>query len=152
MPGIPLPSTPVVLAPTPPGVPEVPSHWRFPAELASVRRARRAVAGAIPEPHEPQLFDVLRLVTSELVTNAIRHGARADEDELIELVLWIADGHCWLAVSDPGAGRPVLVEPNPQECGGRGLLLVDAVCDIWAVVPRRTCGKSVVAGVRLRSA
>ncbi|WP_406195113.1 ATP-binding protein [Kitasatospora sp. NBC_01560] len=69
-----------------------------------------------------------------------------------ELVLWIADGHCWLAVSDPGAGRPVLVDPRPQECGGRGLLLVDALCDIWAVVPRRTCGKSVVAGVRLHAA
>ncbi|MFI9332971.1 ATP-binding protein [Kitasatospora sp. NPDC052868] len=87
-----------------------------------------------------------------MVTNAIRHGARAGEDELIELVLWIADGHCWLAVSDPGAGRPVLVEPHPQECEGRGLLLVDALCDIWAVVPRRTCGKSVVAGVGLRVA
>ncbi len=145
MPGIPLPS-PV------PAIPAVPSHWRFPADLASVPRARRAVAEALPRACRQQLSYELRLLTSELVTNAIRHGARSSQDEMIELVFWTADEHHWLAVSDPGAGQPVVTRPGPDICNGRGLLLVDALCDAWGVVPRSVRGKAVVTGIRLRAA
>ncbi|MDH6109773.1 anti-sigma regulatory factor (Ser/Thr protein kinase) [Kitasatospora sp. MAP12-15] len=143
MPGIPL-------AALPNAVPTVPAYWRFPAELASVPRARRAVADALPRPCRAQLSYELRLLTSELVTNAIRYGAQADDgDEMIELVFWTADNHHWLAVSDPGSGRPVLRTAAPDACGGRGLLLVEALSDAWGVVARPTRGKSVVAGIRL---
>ncbi|MDH6132366.1 anti-sigma regulatory factor (Ser/Thr protein kinase) [Kitasatospora sp. MAA4] len=141
MPGIPLPSIPTI--------PAVPSYWRFPAELASVPRARRVVGEALPRPADPQVSYELRLLTSELVTNAVRHGARSNDEEMIELVFWTADGHYWLAVSDPGSGRPAVGSPDSEACGGRGLLLVEALSDVWGVVPRPTCGKSVVAGKRL---
>jgi anti-sigma regulatory factor (Ser/Thr protein kinase) len=104
---------------------------------------------ALPAGSAAQLADDIVLLTSELVTNAVRHGTRHDEDQLVELTLWPADGHYWLAVSDPGDGRPGLGAGNPDACGGRGLLLVDAVSAAWAVVPRHPCGKSVVTGVRL---
>ncbi|MGF1426088.1 ATP-binding protein [Kitasatospora sp. LaBMicrA B282] len=165
MPEIPLPTlTPThrtrpttLTTPTP----AIPRLWRFPAELASVARARAALQAALrgaPTPlHSPQLSYELRLIASELVTNAIRHGCHPDPvraaEENIELLFWTADGHHWLAVSDPGSGRPALAATadtrDPLACGGRGLVLVEALSDIWAVVPRPTRGKTVVAGIRL---
>lgn len=55
-------------------IPVVPAHWRFPANPASVRRARHAVTETLPHSLRPLLGDDLSLLTSELVTNAIRHG------------------------------------------------------------------------------
>jgi anti-sigma regulatory factor (Ser/Thr protein kinase) len=154
MPGFrpqPLPTAPVAAgrAPVPPVIPPVPAHWQFPADPASAQRARQAVADALAHDLRPHLTDDLALLASELVTNAIRYGTRAGAEHVVELVLWPADGHYWLAVSDPGDGRPALAPPNDEACGGRGLVLVDALAAAWAVVPRRTCGKSVVAGVPL---
>ncbi len=131
-----------------PDIPPVPAHWRFPAQPASVMRARHAVAQALPRALRTCLTDDLGLLTSELVTNAIRHGSRR-EDELVELVLWPADGHYWLAVSDPGAGRhtPTLTRPDADAETGRGLFLVDQLAAAWAVRPRPVRGTSVVAGL-----
>lgn len=132
-----------------PEIPLVPVHWRFPAHPSSVRRARRAVAESLPEVPRP-LGDDLTLLTSELVTNAIRHGACPEEEDLIELVLWPADGHYWLAVSDPGQGKPTLAYPDADSESGRGLLLVNHLASAWTVRPRRTRGTSVIAGVPFR--
>ncbi|MEU6225951.1 ATP-binding protein [Streptomyces sp. NPDC047042] len=128
-------------------IPLVPSLWRFPAHPTSVRRARQAVAESLPDGLRPQLGDDLRLLTSELVTNAIRHGVCREDEDLIELVLWPADGHYWLAVSDPGTGKPVLAHPDANSENGRGLLLVDRLATAWAVRPRPMRGTSVVAGL-----
>jgi anti-sigma regulatory factor (Ser/Thr protein kinase) len=151
MPVIPFPSPSPMSAPTTtsPRVPTIPSHWTFPAHPASVPRARRAVADALPVDITAQLASDLSLLTSELVTNAIRYGACRNEDQLVELILWPADGHYWLAVSDPGDGWPVTRACDLYACDGRGLVLVERVSAAWAVVPRHPCGKSVVAGVRL---
>jgi anti-sigma regulatory factor (Ser/Thr protein kinase) len=129
-------------------IPDVPERWTFPAEPASVARARHAVAQALPLGCGPDLRDDLRLLASELVTNAVRHAPGPGDDQLVELLLWPADGCYWLAVSDAGSGVPVPKSPDPDDLGGRGLVLVDALATAWAVVPRRDCGKSVVAGVR----
>ncbi|MEV0274874.1 ATP-binding protein [Streptomyces sp. NPDC050610] len=130
-----------------PEIPLVPAHWRFPAHPASVRRARCAVAESLPDVLRPRLGDDLSLLTSELVTNAIRHGACRVDEELIELVLWPADGHYWLAVSDPGTGKPALANPGTDSESGRGLILVDSLAAAWAVRPRPACGTSVIAGL-----
>jgi anti-sigma regulatory factor (Ser/Thr protein kinase) len=104
-----------------------------------------------------ELSDAVSLMTSELVTNAVIHAPA--EERVIEVVLWRADGMLWLAVSD--CGEPLAVRrpcpahpmapafPDPDSEHGRGLYLVDALADVWTVVPRPTVGKSVVAGLRL---
>ena len=130
-----------------PEIPLVPVLWRFPAHPASVRRARHVVAEALPDAFRPQLGDDLRLLTSELVTNAIRHGACGEGGDLVELVLWPADGHYWLAVSNPGMGKPELVRADAHSESGRGLILVDRLAAAWTVRPRPTRGASVVAGL-----
>jgi ferredoxin len=57
------------------------------------------------------------------------------------------------AVSDGGRSElPSLMSPRLEATGGRGLLPVDALSSTWGVVPRRFCGKSVVAGIRLDGA
>ncbi|MFC8424339.1 ATP-binding protein [Streptomyces sp. NPDC057236] len=130
-----------------PEIPLVPVHWHFPAHPASVRRARHAVTASLPRDLRPHLGDDLNLLTSELVTNAIRHGACREDEDLIELVLWPADGHYWLAVSDPGTGKPAPAHPDTDSENGRGLLLVDHLATAWTVRPRPTRGTSVVAGL-----
>ncbi|TDC05157.1 ATP-binding protein [Streptomyces sp. 8K308] len=129
-----------------PDIPLVPALWQFPAHPASVGRARRAVAQALPRGLRPCLTDDLGLLTSELVTNAIRHGT-SQQDERVELVLWPADGHYWLAVSDPGTAAPA--HPGADGETGRGLLIVDRLAAAWAVRPRPLHGTSVVAGLPL---
>lgn len=133
-----------------PEIPLVPSLWRFPAHPASVARAREAVTTALPTGLPPEVAGDLRLLTSELVTNAVRYGACRLDDEVVELVLWPADGHYWVAVSDPGPGKPELGAPPGTECErGRGLVLVDSLAAAWGVVPRAVRGKAVVAGLPL---
>ncbi|GAB2600722.1 hypothetical protein GCM10027168_37320 [Streptomyces capparidis] len=75
-------------------------------------------------------------MTSELVTNAIRHGACREDEELIELVLWPADGHYWPAVSDLSTDKPALAHPETDSESGRGLILVDSLVTAWAVRTR----------------
>ncbi|WP_405629974.1 ATP-binding protein [Streptomyces sp. NBC_00016] len=133
-----------------PEIPLVPAHWRFPAQPASVRRARHAVAEVLPDALRPHLGDDLGLLTSELVTNAIRHGVYREDEDLIELVLWPADGHYWLAVSDPGAGKPALAHPDADSESGRGLILVEGIATAWTVRPRPMRGTSVIAGLSFR--
>uniref|UniRef100_A0AAU3HYH8 ATP-binding protein n=1 Tax=Streptomyces sp. NBC_01393 TaxID=2903851 RepID=A0AAU3HYH8_9ACTN len=130
-----------------PEIPLVPVHWRFPAHPTSVRRARHAVVESLPYVLRPCLGDDLCLLASELVTNAIRHGACGEDENLIELVLWPADGHYWLAVSDPGVGKPELARPDTDSESGRGLILVDSLAAAWTVRPRPTRGTSVIAGL-----
>jgi anti-sigma regulatory factor (Ser/Thr protein kinase) len=107
----------------------------------------------------PGLADDLTLLTSELVTNAVRYGPQPADEHMVEVTLWPADGVYWLAVSDAGIadllapgssvlGSSALRAPGLDACGGRGLLLVDALAAAWAVRPRPIVGKTVVAGVR----
>lgn len=132
-----------------PEIPLVPAHWRFPAHPTSVRRARHAVAQSLPRVLPSHLGDDLGLLTSELITNALRHGACQGDEDLIELVLWPADGHYWLAVSDPGnsTGKPEVGHPDTNAERGRGLLIVDRLASAWTVRPRPTRGTSVIAGL-----
>lgn len=152
---LPQPSGPVTpwLAPrtanTTPNVPPIPVQWTLPSHPSSVRRARNLVTDLLPEQHRDHLAPDLTVITSELVTNALRHGLGLG----IDVVFWPADGHYWLAVTDTAPELPTLgPAPGPGSTHGRGLHLVNDLAAAWAVVPRRFAGKSVVAGVRLPTA
>ena len=74
---------------------------------------------------------VLELLTSELVTNAVRHGA-SDVHESILLYARRLDGSIRVEVCDEGLG----FEAGPDqgdllEPGGHGLLLVDTLAERW---------------------
>jgi anti-sigma regulatory factor (Ser/Thr protein kinase) len=83
----------------------------------------------------------LELLISELVTNAVRHGA-SDPHESILLRAEAINGMIRVEVCDEGGSHfTEPVEPGDMlEPGGNGLLLVDTLADRWGVEPGQpTC-------------
>jgi anti-sigma regulatory factor (Ser/Thr protein kinase) len=103
--------------------------------LPSAARAAR-VARNLLEQHLPALPAMrrpdARLLVSELVTNAFRHGKPP-----ITLVVEVSDERVRVEVADAGGGRPQR-RPDPGPEGGWGLLLVERVSDRWGVADGST--------------
>jgi anti-sigma regulatory factor (Ser/Thr protein kinase) len=78
----------------------------------------------------PDLYEDLRLVTSELVTNAVRHGAEAAD---VVLRVDASTRPVVVEVEDQGSGFVPRYPPVPQESSGWGLCLVDRLADRWGV-------------------
>lgn len=73
-----------------------------------------------------------QLLVSEIVTNAVLHGAGE-----ITLQLRLDPPGIGVSVTDTGEQMPVVpTVPPPSDRGsGRGLLVVDSVADRWGVTP-----------------
>jgi len=92
---------------------------------------------ALAHPVDGVDVDDITLATVELVSNAMRHGARPVDLEL-------QDGPSTLRVSvgDRSEVSPRLPEPNAMATGGRGLMILGAL-GRWGVNRRPTGGKTV---------
>ena len=66
------------------------------------------------------------LLTSELVTNAVRHGSAPYAVDVVDLV----DGVV-VAVEDTGHELPLPRSPGPEAVSGRGLVIVESVAAAW---------------------
>ena len=102
----------------------------LPAEPGSVAMARARVCEAIAPQFTDGEVDTLRLLVSEVVTNAVRHGGSTRPVELH--ASWNSEVR--IEVSDHGEG----FTPEPRagaldEPGGFGLLLVGRLADRWGV-------------------
>ena len=75
-----------------------------------------------------ELVTDVELVVSELVTNAVTHGA----GEITLTVTLVRDG-VTLSVLDEGGGRPRLRHARAGSGHGRGLALVACLSDDWQV-------------------
>ncbi|MET9430655.1 MULTISPECIES: ATP-binding protein [unclassified Streptomyces] len=86
-----------------------------------------------------ETVDDILLTVSELITNAHVHA-----HSTAHLVLtW--DNRCLhVSVHDSGGGVPAPRSPDTTSPGGRGLALVDAVCDHWHSHARED-GKTITA-------
>jgi len=116
---------------------------RFRISKASVPKARDHVRLVLIGWKLGHLGEDAALITSELATNVVTHAARGIGD-YFELVLRSRDGILVLEVSDSYQWEmPELRKPDPEETSGRGLLLVDALCQAWGVRPRTGAGKTV---------
>ncbi|MEU0814717.1 ATP-binding protein [Streptomyces mirabilis] len=124
--------------------------FRLPRHPASVGLARRRVRDHLRDwghgTDDPALADVV-LIVSELATNAVRHGPlhEGQEGEFEVAVTALADGSCFVEVSDEGFAVP---RPRPVSVGeetGRGLHLVEGVAVAWGVWSRGRHGKTVWA-------
>ncbi|MER0446190.1 ATP-binding protein [Streptomyces sp. Edi4] len=88
------------------------------------------------------------LITSELVTNAIRYGT--EPGDILRLVLDANDIRTRVEVHDPVRRRPRVRPESEARDRGRGLIILDALCPgAWGVtdIP---FGKSVWAEVEAR--
>lgn len=76
-------------------------------------------------------YDVVRLLVSELVTNAVRHGGAQDGDK-IGVCVQSSDATIRIEVRDHGLGFELPQPPSvPGAEGGYGLLIVDRLCSRW---------------------
>ena len=102
----------------------------FPPQQESARQAREFVVAGLRETgvDESDLVDRVRLIVSELVTNAVLH-AQTD----IQVRLDVAPSQVCLEVLDQHRAHPSRVPESLSSTSGRGLQLVDALTDTWGV-------------------
>jgi anti-sigma regulatory factor (Ser/Thr protein kinase) len=96
---------------------------------ATARRALDRFSDHVPE---PRMRDV-RLLVSELVTNAVRHAGLRPDDR-IRLIVAVVSNGLRVEVHDPGSGfelRPP--KPDPARASGWGLYLVEELADRWGM-------------------
>ena len=101
----------------------------------------------------PGLAEDAVVIVSELVTNALRHGARGRNGrgrdgpgpERVELILLRRPGQMVCAVTDRGAEPPVLARPDPSAEEGRGLHVIEALAATWGWTRLGTHKKAVWA-------
>jgi anti-sigma regulatory factor (Ser/Thr protein kinase) len=89
---------------------------RLRRDPAQVGHARRLVREALADWGLDGYIDHMVLIGSELVTNALRHGAGT-----ISIRLSRGGGALRVEVHDHGAGRPVRQHARADDEGGRGL-------------------------------
>jgi anti-sigma regulatory factor (Ser/Thr protein kinase) len=112
----------------------------LPGDLASAALAREFVRFHLIEHGLPGLVEDLRLVTSELATNAIRHAQTT-----LTVTLQGDNESVLLTVRDGSALAPLPRLAPVVETGGRGLAIVDRLSHRWGTTPSADGGKSVWA-------
>ena len=115
------------------------ARYALRATPAAPSKARETVRELLVAWGYPELCDTAMLLTSELVTNAVRHaGTRVHL-----LVQRLPAGGIRLAVSDAAPGDwPQVNKPGVDQESGRGMWLVDKLSNSWGTTRGRS-GKTV---------
>ena len=141
------PTRPTTLhKPTPPTAPQKPLRQAalqkrcvsLPAGPTAPGRARGQVRATIEAWEVPVDTSVAILLTSELVTNAVRHETR----DTITLVITCGYGQLHVDVHDTSCELPVPVDGPLDAETGRGLILVAGLSSSWGYY-RTSTGKAV---------
>jgi anti-sigma regulatory factor (Ser/Thr protein kinase) len=105
----------------------VPGGPKAPAQVRS--RLERQLGDEVGE---ERLSD-LRLLTTEVVSNSVRHG-RVGPDGWVSAAVSHAGGSLRVEVRDSSVGgRPEPRQPDYEEGGGFGLFLLDQIASAWGV-------------------
>ena len=119
--------------------------WAFPPEPASTREARRRVSSALESRHLVDVATTVALVVTELATNAVLHARTP-----FEVRVDVRDRLVRVEVHDAMGRSPVRRYFSDTAASGRGLRLIEALCDAWGVEPDPDGGgKTVWAEVSL---
>ena len=114
--------------------------------LRAPAQAREIVKSCLESWDVDARLPLVELLTSELVTNAVRHVG--GERPLSVSVSATQHGTVTVSVTDPSMRQPVLRDPADDDTSGRGMHLVDALAQEWGV-EQTAVGKSVWARVPL---
>ncbi|WP_328891712.1 SpoIIE family protein phosphatase [Streptomyces sp. NBC_00316] len=101
------------------------ASWTLPGEQAAVRNARNLAARQLTEWGLEGLEDSTKLIVSELVTNAIRHGTGQVGLRLVRHQVLTCE------VSDTGPCIPRLRRARTTDENGRGLFLITNLSRRW---------------------
>ncbi|MFE2737306.1 ATP-binding protein [Streptomyces sp. NPDC059349] len=94
---------------------------------------------------DDDIVEALRLIVSELTTNAVVHTA----SRTIEITVSVTATEAIVTVTDQGlSGTPAARKAHPEEEHGRGLALVEALATRWESSPLAD-GNQVEAAVTL---
>lgn len=109
----------------------------LPANEAVVAPTRRRVLAVIRSWGRhlgDEIEDVLQLIVSELVTNAVLHG----RGSLVSVGLYLRDDRLLISVYDASGRPPSAGSPDDHSESGRGLILVGALASRhgWEPTPR----------------
>lgn len=123
----------------------------LPSAPASVTAARRFATGVVAEwglPDEGDALDSLRLIVSELATNAVQHAQDHSPTFQLDVRLDGADKVC-VGVTDRHPREPRRLPAAVQQDNGRGLVIVRALTaeagGKLTVTPAEEGGKTVWA-------
>jgi len=105
-------------------------HWVLAPDARSAGDARHLLA-QVCQDLPSDTADVAGLLVTELVANAVLHGAGR-----VLLTATRRGGTIRVEVSDEGPGRPVVQPPDPYMEHGRGLRLVDGLSTGWGTCAR----------------
>jgi serine phosphatase RsbU (regulator of sigma subunit)/anti-sigma regulatory factor (Ser/Thr protein kinase) len=107
------------------------------ASPANVSHARQWVTRRLDACGAQDAIDIVVLLTSEIVTNAIVHAQTP-----LTLRVEPVEGGVRVAVSDGDPEVPAMGEFNLHSSGGRGMALLDTLAEDWGVQVERN-GKTV---------
>ncbi|HEX6329907.1 MAG TPA: PAS domain S-box protein [Actinomycetota bacterium] len=104
---------------------------RFAPETTASGDARRALDEILGEHLDDAALENARLLTSELITNAVVHGPKGPYAD-VRLRVLVRDAVVRVEVIDDGPG---FVRPprRPERLGGWGLVVVESVADRWGI-------------------
>ena len=102
----------------------------LPTELDGLQDARHFVTKQLCAWGYDAVASDAALLTSELVTNAMRHASPPYAVEVLDL-----HGGVLVTVEDSGHGLPERRWPPPEAVSGRGLGIVDSIAAEWGAWP-----------------
>jgi anti-sigma regulatory factor (Ser/Thr protein kinase) len=103
---------------------------QLPSDAAAARLGR-ATLEPLRGVMQPDRFDDLRLIVSELVANCARHGGRSDRGIVLQVRLDHERVHVRVRCAC-GATQPRIVDAD-NASGGLGLRIVDRLAQAWGV-------------------
>jgi anti-sigma regulatory factor (Ser/Thr protein kinase) len=99
----------------------------FPPTAEAVSEARTFLKETLAARVSEDTAADLLLALKELATNVVRHAGTPFE------VVVDTDGRARIEVEDSSPRLPVTTQAEPMATGGRGLVIVDELCDRWGV-------------------
>ena len=106
----------------------------LPSAETAIGQARAAVDRLEALDEHPEARFAVRMLVSELFTNAVKYGKR--HGARVRFAVDVADSRVRVEVGDRGRGFVVdhVAMPGPEGESGRGLAFLDALASRWGVV------------------
>lgn len=107
----------------------------LPSAESAIGQARAAVDRLEALDAHPEARFAVRLLVSELFTNAVKYGLRS-ENTPVRFVIDVGSSRVRVEVGDRGRGFEVgdVAMPGHESDSGRGLAFLDALASRWGVI------------------